>query len=123
MLAAHSLGHSRHIRRRQTDRRSGLLVWSRVGDVWIAHIDNAVAGCIERRGHTYRVLNWLGEPVDASLTLAGAKRYLEPSRLAAMRDEIYRRDTRQEAHLSGVIVTSVILLGGIAGTLLVQAPI
>jgi len=113
----------RHPRRAGAGRSCELISWSRSPGMWVARIDSEPVGFVERRGLTYRVTNWLGEPVGAFLTLGRAKASLEPSRQAAMRDEIYNDSVQHQVRVSATVALCVVSVGAIAGAFLIQAPL
>jgi hypothetical protein len=91
--------------------------------MWVARIDTEPVGFVEWHGFTYRVTNWLGEPVGAFLSLTRAKASLQPSRQAAMRDEIYNDSVQHQARVSAAVALCVVSIGAVVGTFLVQAPL
>lgn len=114
---------ARHPRRAGAGRSSELISWSHLQGMWVARIDSEPVGFVERRGFTYRVTNWLGEPVATFLTLARAKASLQPARQAAMRDEIYHDSVQHQIRVSATVALCVLSVGAVAGTFLLQAPL
>jgi hypothetical protein len=114
---------ARHPRRAGAGRSCELISWSRSAGIRVASIDSEPVGFVERRGLTYRVTNWLGEPVGAFLTLGRAKASLQPSRQAAMRDEIYHDSVQHQVRVSATVALCVVSVGAVAGTFLLQAPL
>lgn len=99
------------------------LEWFQAGEVWVAHEDYRVAGVIERHEGAFRLSDEHGTPVGVFRTLHAAKKSLEPQRDTRLSDEIYGEDSRRQARLSGAIVLALVSFGGIAGTLLILAPL